>query len=164
MDDNSQILEEQREEYNSETPPRQVEPAAQTRKRPWPIWVILIVYGFSFVWNILSFITIYGRVIPLNEAQLAHFGGQTRFDLLLAFSVLGLNMAGAAALFFLRRWAYALFLCAFWLALGVTIYQAVFKNWLGVLSGPVILSNIIGVGISLAVIFYTGRLKKKGII
>jgi hypothetical protein len=143
-----------------------MEPAVSksTRKRPKLVWVISIFYILSAGISILMVVLLYSGVIPITEAQNAYFDSQNIFDHAVALITGSLNFLGAIFLFLLMRYAYYCFLTAFSLGIVMYVYQIIFKNWLGAMPGTGLAGNIIGFLISIAILLYSKKLFKNGIL
>ncbi len=139
-------------------PPLTESPCDIPMKRPTIVWSICIFYLISAGWTLLSYLLIYLRLIPLNEAQEAYFRSLTIFDNGSTVVIAASNLVGAILLFRLKKEAFQFFVAAFVVGLALTGYQIVAKNWLGAIGGPGFVGTVFGWGISVAIIIYSKRL------
>ncbi len=134
------------------------------RRRPGWIWVILIFYLVSAGWTLLSFYLILSQTIKITPAQEAYFRSLSSFNIDVTL-VIGLgNIAGAIALFLLRRIAFYFFTTSLAVSILLSIWHAVAKGWVQALGNSGIMGGIMGYGISAVVCFYSWKLIKKGIL
>lgn len=140
-----------------------IDMSPQKHKRPKLVWIITIFYIFSAGYTLLSFVLIYGGLIPLNETQQAYFNSLNIFDISLIIITGVLNLIGAIMLFLLRKFAYYAFLSAFILSMLMIVYQAIFKDWISAI-GSRLIGAVIGWCISIAIILYAKSLMSKEIL
>ncbi len=134
------------------------------KKRPGWVWAISIFFFFSAGWTLLSFYLIYTGTVSLNPAQQAYFNNLTILDYSLTILMGFANLVGAISLFLLRKVALYLFVTALFANLLMTVWHIVFKGWAVAIGAPGLLGAIIGLGILVAVCFYSWRLTKSGVL
>jgi hypothetical protein len=132
-------------------------------KRPVAVWVIFLLYVFSFSWTLLGFVLIHTGEVPLNEAQQTYFAHLTLFDHITTAILLATNAAAAIFLFRLRRTAVPMFAAAFLLNLGLTIRAVFGSNWIEAI-GTHGLAGYLGLCIVLAILLYVISLQRRGIL
>ena len=133
-------------------------------RRPVWVWVIGIFYVLSAGLSLLSLMVVYGGAGQLTPGQTAYFGSMTRVDWLLSASIGVTGLAGATALFLLRRVAVRLFMAALALNVGLTGYQLARTNVTQVLGGPGLLGVLLGWSALVAVILYARSLAIKDVL
>ena len=131
---------------------------APVRKRTIWIWLIALFYALvlSFAaWPIVS------GAVPLMGTGTSEVAGPTTFYILLTFATGVCNAVGAAALFFLRRWAVPLFSAGLALSVVRLAWNGFTEGW-----GTVIGVPRVGLAIAwvfmIAVLAYAWRLGKRG--
>ncbi len=127
------------------------------KKRPVMVWVIFIFYLLSIIMTFASLHTFLQGVNYLNQSH--PFWGTA--DLILSLLVGVLNFGAALELFMLRRLSVNLFIGALVLGVAGTFMQI---NLLGATQGFVLTYATVGWVVSVAVIFYSRSLLKKGIL
>jgi hypothetical protein len=134
------------------------------RKRPILVWLISLFILLSAIWTLLSFYLILTGAIPLDPAQKAYFDRLTLIDHVSTIIPGLLNMSAAVALFLLRRIALYLFLSASGLSFVLAAWHATAKGWVEALGGAGLIGALIGYVLMIAVLIYTWRLSKKGVL
>ena len=139
-------------------------PTPLVGKRPGLVWTISIFYFLSAGWVILSYALIYSGAIPLNHAQKQYLQSQTFLDSAFSVLIAASNLAGAVFLFELKKPSLPLFAAAFGIGLALTAYQILAKNWLGAIGVAGLIGAVLGWCISIAIIIYSKRLIRRGIL
>jgi hypothetical protein len=134
------------------------------KRRPKWVWVICIVYALASVFTTLSMVMVLRGSLPLAEGQRQYFASLDLVDHVLAFSMVGLNLAGVVMLFILRRQAFGLMLTAFIIGVVQVPYHIVAKHWLAAMSVAGMVGAVLGWGLSIAVLMYIHRLQRQGIL
>jgi hypothetical protein len=134
------------------------------KKRPVLVWIISIYFIFSLLFTLLSFIIIFSGIIPLQPAQKAYFENLTIFDHTYTILIMLANLIGAITLFLLRKFAFYFFTFALLLNILSTIYNILSKGWVEAIGGVGLIGSIIGLGIIVAICFYSWLLCRKGIL
>ena len=142
-------------------------PELDQRGRPVLVWFIAGWYCWGLIAGGFSLALAAANVLPMLPAQKRYFESLTAFDYACTAAVLVLNLVAAIALFAMRRFALPLFVIALVSGFASTVYQLVAKDWLAAL-GPMapaaLVGTVIGWGISVAVIFYTRSLARRGVL
>lgn len=137
---------------------------AESKKRPGWVKAISIFYFFSAAYTLLSFYLIYSGKVPLQPAQKAYFESLTAIDngltILLGIS----NLIGAVLLFSLRKQAFYFFAFPFVVGLMMTIWHILNKGFMAAMSAGGLVGMFIGWGMIIAVLLYTKKLEKLGIL
>ncbi|MDR3401486.1 MAG: hypothetical protein P4L99_03220 [Chthoniobacter sp.] len=131
--------------------------------RPVFVWVISGYYCLSMISAALSLWVVRSGLLPLPQPQRAYFDSLTWVDYAGTYFVMVINLAGAAALFFLRRVAMYLFAFGLVVAISLLIYQIIAKNYLQAM-GPALPGAIVGWVIPIAIIIYARHLTQKGVL
>ncbi len=139
-------------------------PAQPAVKRPKLIWVIFLFYLLSAGYTVLSLVVVLSGLIPLNEAQAAYFHNLSALAIAVSLVTALLNIAGAIAIFRLRKIAPLLFIAALAISLAQTIAQIFTTNFAAALGGPGAIGALIGFGIAIAVCVYAWRLRMRGVL
>jgi hypothetical protein len=134
------------------------------QKRPIFVWIISIFYILSVGFTLLSFILMYGGVIPINDAQQSYFSSLSLLDIAPSIIAGFLNLLGAVLLFLLKRYAFHAFLSAFFISMFITVLHILSKNWIDAIGGPGSVGASIGWLISIAVIIYSKSLLNRNIL
>ena len=118
----------------------------------------------SAVWTLLSFYLIGSGTIPLTPEQQTYFQSLTSLDY--GFAILGglLNLAGATALFLLRKAALPLFGAAFALNVAGTFWSMFGKNGFEAIGVSGLIGAFIGMAILGAIVLYTRNLISRGVL
>jgi hypothetical protein len=135
-----------------------------TAKRPGWVWAITIFFFIWVGWTLLSFLLIRSGAVPLNAAQAAYFDSLTALDYLASIGVGLANLAGAIALFRLRRAAFYIFAGSVGANLLLTLWHATAKGWVAAMSGSGLVGAAIGFGLLFAVCLYSRRLLQRGVL
>lgn len=142
-----------------------MEALAQPRsKRPKLVWAASLFYLLSVGYTALSFLLIYSGSIPVTPEQVAYFRNLSAFDYVITALTGLLNVAGAIAIFRLRKIAFHLFTAAFVLVILQTLVYAITTNFVAAVGGPGAVGVLIGYGILLAVCIYAWKLKARGVL
>ena len=131
--------------------------------RPVLVWIISGYYCVSMIFAALSLWVVHAGILPLPPAQRSYFESLTWVDYGSSYLVMVINLAGAVALFFLRRMAMYLFALGLVVAIALLTYQIVAKNYLQAM-GPALPGAIVGWAIPVAIIIYARRLTQKGVL
>jgi hypothetical protein len=134
------------------------------RKRPGWVWTISILMAFSGAWTMFSFWLIFSGAISLNPAQEAYFSSLTPIDFAITLLTAALNLTGASLLFLLRASAPYAFTAGFLLGLVSGLYQYLAKPLADVMTTSSNIGTALGTALSLVIIFYSFRLKKRGVL
>jgi len=146
----------------SETESRKDEKQA---KRPKLVWAITIFYVISVPFTLLSVLSVSTGQVPLSPAMQAYFDSLSVFDYSLTTLVAALNVAGAISLFRLRTSAVWLLTVALGLNGFLSLSHALTTNWIEAMAEASGLGGIfLGWLIALGIVFYTWRLKQKGVL
>jgi len=138
---------------------------AQPRgKRPKLVWAVFLFYVLSVGYTALSFFLIFSGVFPVTPEQATYFGNLSVFDWAITALTGSLNVAGAIAIFLLRKIAFYLFSAAFVLVILQTLVHTITTNFVTALGGPGAVGALIGYGILLAVCVYAWNLKGRGVL
>ena len=140
------------------------ESQANPIKRPRWVWVVSILYFFSAAWTLLSFYLIYSGAIRLDPQTQAYLDTITPLDRALTLVILTLNVAGAVALFLLRRRALQLFLAALSINLAISAWHVTTRGFAATLSGSGLMGLLVGWLVAGGVCLYTWSLARKGIL
>ena len=133
-------------------------------KRPKFVWAVFLFYILSVGYTVLSFALVYSGAISVTPEQGAYLRNLSTFDWVITVLTGALNVAGAIAMFLLRKIAFYLFSAAFVLVILQTLVHAITTNFLAALGGPGAVGALIGYGISLAVCIYAWRLRARGVL
>jgi len=133
-------------------------------KRPKLVWAVFLFYVLSVGYTALSFFLIFSGTIPVTPEQAAYFVNLSAFDWVITVLTGLLNVAGAIAMFRLRKIAFHLFSAAFVLVILQTLVHTITTNFVAALGGPGAVGGLIGYGISLAVCVYAWKLKAGGVL
>jgi hypothetical protein len=132
-------------------------------KRPRWVWVIFIFYLVSASYTLLAFYLTSIGAVPLTPTQKAFFENMTIVDYGITF-LIGLTcIAGAIALFMMRKVAIYLFLISYSISMVFTLWVAATSTWIQAFGGGFV-GFIMGWIINIAVLVYTWRLFKKGLL
>jgi len=137
---------------------------AATRRRPKAVWVISIFYFISAIWTTLSFYLVYAGAVHVNDAQAAYFSHLSAVDYVIALATTLLSLAGAVALFLLRRPAPFLFIAAMAVGFIITVWHVATKGWLNAIGGAGLIGTVIGWTIGLWICTYSWQLLKEGML
>lgn len=138
--------------------------AQPMRKRSKLVWAVFLFYVLSVGYMALSFFLIFSGAIPVTPEQAAYFGNLSAFDWVVTVLTGLLNVAGAIAIFQLRKIAFHLFATAFVLVILQTLVHTITTNFVAALGGPGAVGTLIGYGILLAVCIYAWKLKARGVL
>jgi len=133
-------------------------------KRPALVWVITIFYFFSAGFTILSAVLIYLGVIPVTPAAQHYFSSLTVVDHIITILIVCCNLIATVLLFLFRKQSFYFYSTAFVVSLLTTFAHAMTKGWLQAVAGAGFMGYVIGIGIPIAVITYSYRLMKKGVL
>ena len=133
-------------------------------KRPKLVWAVFLFYVLSVGSTVLSFFLIFSGAITVTPEQAVYFGNLSVFDLVVTALTGFLNVAGAIAIFRLRKIAFHLFATAFIFVILQTLVQTTTTNFVAALGGPGAVGALIGYGILLAVCIYAWKLKGRGVV
>jgi hypothetical protein len=139
-------------------------PVQQSSRRPVWVWVISAFYLLSAGWTLLSSALISSGAIKINAAQEAYFASLTSVDWFFSASIGAIGFAGAIYLLLLHRLAVVLFSLALVLDLAFAAFQTMRTNWAEALGGSGLFGVLLGWLILVAVILYTRRLAKRGVL
>src|SRR5712691_9905799 len=131
-------------------------------KRPKLVWIVFLFYLFSVVYTGLSFFLVFSGSISVTPEQAAYFRNLSVFDWTMTGVTAALNLAGAIAIFLLRKSAFLFFASSLGLSILQTLVHAYTTNFIAALGGPGALGVLIGFAISIAVCLYAWRLKARG--
>jgi hypothetical protein len=131
--------------------------------RPVLVWIISGYFCLSVIPAGLSLWLVHAGLLPMPEPQQSYFHALTWVDYTITACILAINLAGAVALFFLRRVSMYLFALALLVAICLLIYQIIAKNYLQAM-GPMLPAAITGWAIPIAIILYARHLTKKGVL
>ena len=131
-------------------------PPPAPQRRPVLVWVISIFFLITLPLALLSLALIplmASGIIPVSDAQRAYFQSQGIVDYALSALTLVLNIAGVIFLFLLRRPALYCFGGGFFINVLNSIYQIIFKDWIGAISSSSagMIGAIIGAGIAVTI-------------
>jgi hypothetical protein len=133
-------------------------------RRPGWVWVISFFFFLSAGWTLLSIFLVSSGALQLPPAQRAYFDNLTGLDYGLSI-ILGLvNLSGAISLFFMRKIALDLFIVALLVNLPYSIWNAVKMGFFQTFGAPGSFGLIIGLALQIAVVTYSLRLVKRGIL
>jgi hypothetical protein len=132
--------------------------------RPAWIWVIGIFYLLSAGLSLLTLTLVFSGASELTPGQAAYFGSMNTVDWLLSASIAITGLAGATALFLLRRIAVRLFIAALGLNVVATLYQMARTNVTQVLGGAGLLGVLLAWSVLGAVILYARSLANKDVL
>ena len=142
-----------------------MEQAAQPgAQRPTLVWAVFLDYLVSVVYTALTFSLIYSGSISLTPEQTRYFYNLSAFDYVITAVSGVLNLAGAVAIFRLRKIAFHLFTAALAVAILQSLAHAMTTNFLAALGGPGAVGVLVGHGLSAAVCVYAWRLKARGVL
>lgn len=133
-------------------------------KRPKIVWVIFLWYILSPCFTIVSFVMINSGFIPVTPAQSAYFNSLTGFDYAMTVVVVLLTIAGAVAIFLLRKVSFHLFVTALVLSVLATLWNVISKGALAALGSTGFVGVLIGFGILAAVCWYALELRNRGVL
>lgn len=133
-------------------------PDARTQ-RPVAVWVICLFHFLAFPFFLLSLGMIYSGTIPLDAATEKYFLSFTFFDHACTVLIASAGLAGAIALFLLRKAAYPILL-------GYPIINALFAVWQRFTKNLPVPTRelLLGLGIGLCVALYARKLAKIGVL
>lgn len=131
-----------------------------------PIFVSIISYFYlaAFILTGVSLWLTYSGLIPLSQAQRTYLDSVTWVDHVFTFGLMAAKLAGATALFFLRRSAPYLFAFGLLVSICDMIYQLVARNLLQTMGPLPVAGAVVGWGLSTAIIIYAGILARKGVL
>jgi len=138
--------------------------AQQVNKRPKLVWVVFLFYVLSVGYTALSFFLVFSGAIPVTPEVAAYIINLSAFDWVITALTGLLNVAGAIAIFRLRKVAYYLFTATFVLVTLQTLVHIVTTNFVAAIGGPGLIGALIGYGITLAVCIYAWKLKARGVL
>jgi len=142
-----------------------MEQVAQPRgKRPKLVWIVFLFYLISVGYTGLSFFLVYSGSIPVTPEQARYFQNLSAFDYTITALSSLLNLAGAIALFQLRKIAFHLFTAALVVAILQTLIHAITTNFVNALGGPGAIGILIAYGVLAAVCLYAWKLKARGVL
>jgi len=133
-------------------------------RRPIWVWVIFVFYLLSAGFTLLSFAVLFSGAVKPDAAQEAYFASLTSVDWFLTLSIGVTSIAGAIALFLLRRLAVILFSVSLALNFGLTAFQIMRTNWIEAIGGPGLFGILVAWLILVAVILYARHLSKRGVL
>ena len=133
-----------------------------TAKRPKWVWLITIVYVFSFISTIYSFYTIYNGLIPLNEAQHEYFSNLGVIDYAITAISSLLALFAAITLFMLKKITIKIWVVVFVFGILAYIYSLLTSNYLEVMNAGRMIGPLIGIIIMAVIYFYAKRLDARG--
>jgi len=136
--------------------------SAATPKRPVWVWVITILYTFSFGFTLLSLWIVLSGALPMTPANEEYFAGLGPLDYITSLGLGLLTLTGAALLFLMRKAAVLLFVASLALNLGLTLVHALTKNWAQAMGGSGLVGASVGWVILGAVTSYSWRLRQAG--
>jgi hypothetical protein len=138
--------------------------AENARRRPAGVWVISGFYALSMGCVLLSYVLLLSGPAVLRTAVGRHLEamGVVGWFFTLAMGVSGLS--AALFLFLLRRAAVALFVVAFGLNLGYTVYLALATDWFETINASGLVSIVLAWISMGAVILYARGLAKSGVL
>lgn len=134
------------------------------RRRPKLVWVVLLWFLFSAGYTIISFLLVYAGAIVVTPEQAAYLKGLSLLDHALTLAIASLNVAGAVAMFLLRRIAFHLFVASLLASIAVTGLHAATKGFVAALGGGGAVGMLVGYAILCAVCVYAWKLKSRGVL
>jgi hypothetical protein len=138
--------------------------AATSKKRPFWVWIISGFFLFSGVMNLSTLLLIHTGQAALPPAELAKLQ-QSATAWTLAGILPAANLAGAVALFLLRKIAFAIFTGMFAASIANGFVQfLLLDRSLRNFSAQGVTQVLLGWGILLAVCIYSHRLKRQGVL
>ena len=135
--------------------------SSQRRRRPVGVWVVAIYCLLTGSFQLISQALILTRHVKFSGAGTAYLDSVTSLHWVLSLADSAVTVAGAIALFLLRKSAVPLFAVA--LALNV-IATAIWTNWYELLGGFGIVGALAVWAILIAVILYARSLSTKGVL
>ena len=133
-------------------------------KRPKLVWAVFLFYILSAGYNILLLTLVYSGLIPVTPDPATYFRNLSTFDLVITVLSGTLQVAGAIAIFLLRKIAVYLFSAAFVLVILETLVHTYTTNFMDALGGPGAVGVLIVYGILFAVCIYAWRLSARGVL
>ena len=118
----------------------------------------------SAAWSLFSFYLIFGGVVPLDAASQAYFASIGILDWLITGAILALNLAGAVALFMLRKLAVNLFIGAFAFNILSVVMAILQTSWAKVMGSDGLIGVAFGWALAIAIILYARNLAQKGVL
>lgn len=134
------------------------------RKRPKLVWAVFLFYILSVGFTILSFALVLSGAVSVPPEQRAYLQSLSTFDWVVTVLTGALNVAGAIAIFLLRKVAFYLFSAAFVLVILQTLVHTVTTSFIAALGGSGAVGGLIGYGILFAVCIYAWRLRARGVL
>lgn len=104
----------------------------------------------------LSFLLIFLKVVPLNEAQKTYFENLSVVDYLITIGIGALGVTGAVSLFLMKRQAVKLFGIALVLNITATVWHLFKTNFAAAVGGSGLIGMLIGLGLIFGVFIIAG--------
>jgi hypothetical protein len=131
-------------------------------KRPFGVWVILLLYIVAAVSALLGFALLFTGKVELNPAEKAYFANLSIFDHASTVVLGAINMTAAILLFRLRKAAVLFFCIGFVLNLVLTVRAVFGSNWTEAMGGSV--NPFWALLAAFAIVLYAMRLAHRGIL
>lgn len=133
-------------------------------KRPWLVWAISLFYLLSSGWILLSFVLIYSGKVPMSTTQRLYFSNLTPLDFIGTVFLTLLSLTAAIFLFFLERRAVTVLAVTLLCNIAYSVVHALTTTWLDAIGGPGLIGMVLGWGGLLAILLYSRRLAREGIL
>jgi hypothetical protein len=147
------------------TPKTPVADGAPDGRRPVLVWIITIYMLFGVVAGVVgSYLLFTGKLPMADPAQRAYLESFGAADFALSVITGGVYAAAAVYLFRLRKKALNLFIAHMILSLSTTAYHMLDPNYRAFMAGTGTVGAAVGWAVTLAVIFYVYRLRRRGIL
>ena len=133
-------------------------------KRPKLVWVIFVLVLLTVGYTVLSLYLVLSGAIPLTAEEAKYVRSLTPFDYAVTGASSILNLAGAIALFRLRKIAFYLLTAAFVVGIVGTLPHVGDASFAAALGGPGFIGMLVGYALWGAVCVYAWRLKARGVL
>src|SRR5712691_6772172 len=114
----------------------QAAPPQAANPRPGWVWVISILYFLAVPCTLIPLLLVWSGTLPLPPAQHEYFQRLSYVDHAITLLIGTANLAGAIALFRLRRVAFSFLTTALAFTTVLSLWHAATKGWIQAL-GPV---------------------------
>ena len=135
-----------------------------SQKRPFLVWVIVIFYGLSAAWTLLSFALVASGMVNISPAEAAYFSSLTLIDYALTILLGVSGVISVIMLFQLRRAALHFFLIALAVNGAYSLWTLLMNPTFGDIRTEMAIGMVIGFGTLCLISFYVYRLKERGLL
>lgn len=135
-----------------------------SKKRPILVWVIVVFYGLSAVWTLLSFSLLASGRVNIPPAEAAYFSSLTPFDYALTVLSGVSGVIGVIMLFQLKSATLPIFLVTLAINGTYSLWTLLMNPAFRAIRPETHTGMVMGFTILCLINFYVYRLKKRGLL